>query len=120
MHGELECAGNVQQLCAIRHSSFPVWWEFIQCQLNKGRSNIGKLEVAEECADSTGLGWSRISSCATSDEGERLLKENIRVTKEMGIQKSCTMMINAKVVCIKDGTWQNCTVCMFSLFLLSD
>ena len=76
MHGERECTGNVQQLCAIRSTrssaslnaeegapnehdepSWRTWWSFIICQNAGGRYDPGKEDVAKRCARQVGLPW---------------------------------------------------------------
>ena len=93
MHGPNECAGNVQELCASKYTETPVWWEFVQCQNSHGRYEVGKPEVALECADVAGINWasSDVGRCAGVDgggrgkEGIKLLQENVRVTQSLGI-----------------------------------
>ncbi|KAI0638055.1 hypothetical protein C8Q77DRAFT_1214969 [Trametes polyzona] len=116
MHGPEECAGNVHELCAIKYAPTQRWWSFVQCLNFKGRSEIGKPETALQCAKTTELDWenSGVGACAGLDgsgkgeEGVRLLQESVAVTQEMGIEKSCTVVINGKPVCIHDGTWKEC------------
>ncbi|KAI0698545.1 hypothetical protein C8T65DRAFT_660543 [Cerioporus squamosus] len=115
-HGPQECAGNVQELCAQKHAAFDRWWEFVQCQNFQGRYEVGKPETALKCAKSAQLDWenSGVGACAglngdgKAEEGVRLLRENVVATKEMGIEKSCTVIINGKQVCIRDGSWKQC------------
>lgn len=38
MHGPEECAGNVHQLCAQKHSPLANWWEFVNCNNYQGVS----------------------------------------------------------------------------------
>ncbi|KAI9001439.1 hypothetical protein BD414DRAFT_474639 [Trametes punicea] len=115
-HGPEECAGNVQELCAIKYAPTQRWWSFVQCLNFQGRSEIGKPEKALQCAKTTGLDWanSGVGSCAGMDgsgkaeEGVRLLQQSVTNTQKMDIEKSCTVMINERPVCIHDGTWKEC------------
>ncbi|TFK87073.1 hypothetical protein K466DRAFT_491595 [Polyporus arcularius HHB13444] len=115
-HGPLECAGNVQELCAQKYAPFDRWWEFVQCQNFQGRYEVGKPETALKCAKSAQLDWenSGVGACAglngdgKAEEGVRLLRENVVVTAKMGIEKSCTVIINGRQVCIRDGSWKQC------------
>ncbi|KAH9853613.1 hypothetical protein C2E23DRAFT_884771 [Lenzites betulinus] len=116
-HGPEECAGNVHELCAIKYTSTRRWWSFVQCLNFKGRSEIGKPETALQCAKTKDLDWenSGVGTCAGIDgsgkgeEGVRLLQQSVTATREMGIQKSCTVVINGKPVCIRDDeTWKEC------------
>lgn len=94
MHGRNECAGNVQELCAIKHAPFERWWEFVQCQNFQGRYEVGKPATALKCANSARLDWenSGVGSCAglsgdgKGDEGISLLRESVQETKLMGVE----------------------------------
>ncbi|KAJ7179158.1 hypothetical protein C8R46DRAFT_1072695 [Mycena filopes] len=114
MHGPGECAGNVQQLCAAKYSS--AWWGFVQCQNSRGRSQVGAPDVALECAESVGIDWetSGVGKCAGFDgegkgqEGTQLLRESALRGKALGIEKSCTVLINHRKVCVHDSEWKDC------------
>ncbi|PPQ98506.1 hypothetical protein CVT24_003997 [Panaeolus cyanescens] len=116
MHGPKECAGNIQQLCVFKHAPFNKWWEFVQCQNYEGRYKIGEPDIAFKCAKIVGIDWneSGVGQCAGSDasgkaaEGIRLLQESAILGKQLGIEKSCTVLINQKPVCIHDGSWKSC------------
>ncbi|THH02791.1 hypothetical protein EW026_g179 [Hermanssonia centrifuga] len=116
MHGPTECAGNVQELCALKYTPTAVWWRFVQCQNFQGRYEVGKPETALKCADAAKIDWenSGVGECAGLDasgkgeEGVQLLLESVKKTKKMGIQKSCTIVINGKPVCIHDESWKEC------------
>ncbi|KAI0092070.1 hypothetical protein BDY19DRAFT_990816 [Irpex rosettiformis] len=115
-HGPTECRGNVQELCAIKYTPASVWWRFVQCQNFQGRWKVGEPDIALNCAKSSGIDWenSGVGECVgldasgTAPEGVDLLKESILQTEEMGIVKSCTILINDKPVCIHDETWKEC------------
>jgi len=114
MHGRGECAGNVQQLCAAQYST--KWWEFVQCQNSQGRFQVGLPDVALQCAKTAGIDWqtSGVGSCAGRDgsgmgtEGIELLRESVSLGKALGIEKSCTVLINHRKVCVHDGGWEDC------------
>lgn len=116
MHGAVECAGNVQELCAIKYTERSTWWRFIQCQNFEGRYEVGKPETALKCAKAVGIDWENgdVGQCAGTDgsgkgaEGIQLLHESIKNTTMLGIEKSCTILISGKQVCIRDGTWKQC------------
>ena len=88
-HGPVECAGNVQELCAQKYAPFGRWWEFVQCQNFQGRYEVGKPETALKCAKAAQLDWenSGVGACAGLDgdgkaeEGVRLLQENVVATR---------------------------------------
>ena len=116
MHGRQECAGNVQELCMAKyHPDMTFGWRaFVRCLDYHGTDQIGLPEVAVECADTLGIDWSTDSAgrCAgedgTGNEGVKLLQKNVHDTIDLGIKKSCTIMISGKTVCIRDGTWYSC------------
>jgi len=116
MHGPEECAGNVQELCAAKHTPVEQWWEFVQCQNYQGRDKIGLPDVALSCAHSAGIDWeqSGTGKCAGLDgsgkgkEGVQLLQESVRSAHQLEISKSCTILISERKVCVHDGTWQDC------------
>lgn len=136
-HGRDECAGNVQQLCAAKYTPMRTWWEFVTCQNYEGKDRIGRPDVALKCARTAKIDWdgSEVGRCAgmdgsgTGKEGVRLLQENVKSTKALGIMyvahfsppidrfsyiqlhsKSCTIMINGEKVCVHDEMWKNCEV----------
>lgn len=94
MHGPDECAGNVQELCAMKYTPTSVWWRFVQCQNHQGRYEVGKPETALKCANATGIDWktSGVGECAGLDgsgratEGVDLLRESVLATQRIGIQ----------------------------------
>jgi len=116
MHGPEECAGNVQELCASKHLPQEQWWNYLQCQNFHGRPKIGTPKVALECANVADFNWqdSGVGECAGLDgegkgeEGVQLLKASVQKSQDLGIQKSCTVIINGKQVCIHDGGWKRC------------
>jgi len=116
MHGPDECAGNVQELCAAAHLPQQQWWNYLQCQNFYGRSKIGTPDIALKCANTADFSWedSGVGGCAGIDgagkgaEGVHLLKESVLNSQALGIQKSCTVIINGKQVCIHDGGWKEC------------
>jgi len=114
MHGQDECAGNVQQLCAAKYHPTSEWWSFVQCQNFQGRENIGTPETALKCAKAAGIDWEngKAGQCAGEDgrgsEGIQLLQQSVKDSIRAGIRKSCTIIINGRQVCIRDDTWYNC------------
>jgi len=116
MHGPDECAGNVQELCAVKYApNTTTWWEFVQCENAEGRSKIGIPETAFQCAKQAGIDWDGdVGQCAGADgqgkgqEGIELLKASVTLTESMGIQKSCTIVINNRPVCVHDSGWKDC------------
>ncbi|KAH9844184.1 uncharacterized protein C8Q71DRAFT_731675 [Rhodofomes roseus] len=115
-HGPTECAGNVHELCAMKYAPPTHFWEFVQCQNYQGIDKIGQPDTALKCANTAQIDWvnSGVGDCAGLDgsgkapEGVLLLQNSAKATAELGIEKSCTILINGKQVCIHDGTWKQC------------
>lgn len=68
-HGEIECAGNKQQLCAYVKSpgpeNFQSFWQFVMCQ-NQSPAEIGELSLAERCLERMPKAISRhVHECMT-------------------------------------------------------
>ncbi|GAA97781.1 uncharacterized protein L969DRAFT_100400 [Mixia osmundae IAM 14324] len=112
MHGELECAGNIQQLCFARHfPNYKEWWPFVSCQNYGSLKNVGTESVARSCAKVAGKDWDAdgLASCASGERGARLLRESVRIAEYLGVEKSCSVLLNDRVICIHDGTWKSCS-----------
>ncbi|KAH8827228.1 hypothetical protein DL96DRAFT_1498752 [Flagelloscypha sp. PMI_526] len=116
LHGPTECAGNIQQLCTEKYAP-EEWWRFIHCQNYQGRWEVGLPETAYKCAAVTDidLDESGVSQCAGLDsddgpgeEGVALFHESILLGKSLGIERSCTILINGRHVCVHDGVWKQC------------
>jgi len=110
-HGALECAGNIHQLCVQSHvPSLLTRYSFLTTQNYLAPSRIGELDYAKRCAAAVRIDWegSGVAKCVQGREGTRLLKESAERTKEMGVSKSCTILIEGRVRCIHDGSWYDC------------
>lgn len=94
MHGPDECAGNVQELCAMKYTPTEQWWNYVQCQNFEGRDKVGLPNIATKCASTAGFDWeeSGVGECAGLDgsgkgeEGVQLLKESVKNTQRLGIE----------------------------------
>jgi hypothetical protein len=94
LHGPDECAGNVQQLCAEKYAPASIWWEFVQCLNFQGRVEIGRPEVALNCALIVGIDWetNAVGQCAGPDgsgkgaEGVQLLRQSVNMSRLLGIE----------------------------------
>lgn len=94
MHGPIECAGNVQELCAIQHLEQKQWWAFLKCLNFNGKGKVGDPEIALKCADTANFDWmdSGMGACAGEDgsgkgeEGVLLLQESVQTSQELGIE----------------------------------
>lgn len=112
-HGPGECTGNIHELCvASLYNSYTQWWPFVICSNGHGRFAVGTEEVSKECAHGLGLSWKKIKNCVDSDGkkgGEALLKKSVSQTRELGIERSCTVIINGHKRCVRDDEeWKEC------------
>ncbi|SCZ91716.1 BZ3500_MvSof-1268-A1-R1_Chr5-1g07626 [Microbotryum saponariae] len=116
-HGPSECTGNIQQLCAEKYwqgvdgsvNPWATWWNFVQCQNYNGLPRIGTDRLAQSCASVVGKTWSGdVEECANSSEGTQLLRDSFKATKALQLVKSCSIVIDGKLVCVRDGRWIDC------------
>ncbi|KAI9008687.1 hypothetical protein DFJ74DRAFT_364321 [Hyaloraphidium curvatum] len=115
-HGDTECAGNRQQLCAYHlfkqsppaGSSPNDWFKFVTCQSAK-YYEIPSADLLATCAARIGLDPAEITKCADSDLGKELLFASGEATRAAGAKKSCTVHVAGKMRCLVDGgQWQDC------------
>nr|OQO24904.1 hypothetical protein B0A51_04763 [Rachicladosporium sp. CCFEE 5018] len=111
-HGQEECLGNIIELCAASLYPDPkAYLGFTMCMTNQ-YSNIPSKDLVEECALEHGMSFDKINECTTKDDGAfsaDMLRSSFNRTKEMGVQKSCTVMVDKEVFCIRDGgEWTQC------------
>ncbi|GAC97375.1 hypothetical protein PHSY_004960 [Pseudozyma hubeiensis SY62] len=127
MHGDQECAGNIQQLC-VQDALDPVragedfdlspsaaqkkWWNFLQCQNYAGLSKIGDEGLAQRCLRVVdGPSWDKdgIAKCAHGKQGKKLLQHSVKASKKADLAKSCTIVFENGKRCIRDGgAWKDC------------
>uniref|UniRef100_A0A1D1XDI1 Thioredoxin n=1 Tax=Anthurium amnicola TaxID=1678845 RepID=A0A1D1XDI1_9ARAE len=108
-HGDQECLGNIHELCfesnylPTKQTKFIDW---LSC-LNRDLSQKGDLEYSRSCALKVNVDYTPIEQCVRT-QGRQLLIESIRKTNAKGVTKSCTIHLNGKQRCIKDGDWYDC------------
>ncbi|KAI8460229.1 hypothetical protein BY996DRAFT_4574965 [Phakopsora pachyrhizi] len=112
MHGESECKANIQQLCYKK--KFPQlkdWWSFVQCQNYAGLGRLGDDILARSCSKLNRNDYDRdVRPCVEGELGEKLLRASIKRTKNLQIVKSCSILINHKLICVHDGSWKDCPI----------
>ncbi|KAJ1920438.1 hypothetical protein H4219_001275 [Mycoemilia scoparia] len=109
-HGDSECKGNIEQLCAhsLHKNELNVWWRFVSC-LNTSPALIGKSEqLTLLCASQAGVDEDKLLQCRDSEEGRELLKKSATEAQEQGIKTSATVFINGKLRCVEDSGWREC------------
>jgi predicted DsbA family dithiol-disulfide isomerase len=91
LHGQPEVDENICELCAIKH--YPKnhkYMDYIWCR-NK---NIRSAEW-KECAKD-GISAAVMEKCFSGGEGKRLLEEDIKIARNLGVSGSPTWLANNK------------------------
>ena len=61
------------------------------------------------CSNSTGIDFEKVRPCYEGKEGRELFAESISKKDQAKVTKSCTIQINGKTACIRDGgIWYDC------------
>jgi hypothetical protein len=111
MHGPGECLGDMIILCAAKLYPDPkIYLGYANCLISNYQS-IPERELVEGCALEHGVDFQRVNSCISDDGGEGvgLLRESVERSREEGVIKSCTVRVNGKIRCIRDGgRWKDC------------
>ncbi|KAI9323180.1 hypothetical protein BX666DRAFT_1884078 [Dichotomocladium elegans] len=109
MHGESECIGNIQELCYRQvYPDYRDWFGFALC-LNDRLREIGiDPELPYQCATKLGQSYAPVDACVKSNLGIELLGKSVERTQSLGVRKSCTIYIDNKQRCIRDGGWKEC------------
>jgi predicted DsbA family dithiol-disulfide isomerase len=95
LHGQPEVEGDLYQLCAIKQAPEPrKFMAFIGCQNQDLRAIPGNWQ---KCASSSGLDASKLSACATGDEGKQLLRASIKRSQEANAAGSPTIYIAGRL-----------------------
>lgn len=109
-HGEDECLGNIMMLCAQKLYPDPkISLGFNTC-LIRDYENIATRRLVEGCALEHAVDFDKLNSCMSEEgEGMELLKASVRRSAEKEVTASCTVRLNNKFRCIRDGgEWVNC------------
>ncbi|KAI8852197.1 hypothetical protein BC829DRAFT_373785 [Chytridium lagenaria] len=111
LHGDSECLGNIVQLCVQKyHPSRDEWFKFVLCQ-NRKYGEIPSEKQSIICAREAGFDFKAtdVQGCIYGEEGKKLLQTSLTSTIESEVIKSCTIFLNGKLRCIRDGRrWYNC------------
>jgi hypothetical protein len=90
MHGPAEVEEDIRQLCVIRH--YRDNYQFLDYILCRNK-NIRDTNW-QACTGENGIDTKMIEDCAVSDEGMKLLREDINIAQELGIRASPTWLVN--------------------------
>ncbi|KAI8476529.1 MAG: hypothetical protein J3K34DRAFT_516420 [Monoraphidium minutum] len=118
LHGFQECIGNSLQLCVRKHvpaeKNFD-WLVNFLLRLYDGSCpyypyrRVG-VECALDKAGVSGAARAAIGACLNSStEAKPLMKSTAAAVAARGVTKSCTVMIDGRPRCVRDGgLWYNC------------
>ncbi|KAI4242152.1 MAG: hypothetical protein L6R40_004195 [Gallowayella cf. fulva] len=111
MHGPSECLGNMLSLCAIDlYPTDPVrYLGFSNCLISS-YAKIPSRELVEPCALEHGVDFEDLNSCVSEDgKGLDLLMSSVDRSQSAGVKRSCTVRVNNKTWCVRDGgEWKDC------------
>ncbi|KAL8830780.1 MAG: hypothetical protein Q9170_005585 [Blastenia crenularia] len=110
-HGPPECLGNMVELCAFDlYPNQPVIsLGFSNC-LTASYSKIPSRELVESCALEHGVSFEKLNGCISEEgKGLDLLMHSVEHSSAVGVTRSCTVRIDGKMWCIRDGgQWKDC------------
>ncbi|NOZ01196.1 MAG: hypothetical protein GXP54_04825, partial [Deltaproteobacteria bacterium] len=92
LHGPKEVAEDMRQLCAKKYYAKNYkFMDYIWC-----RNQDHKSPDWEPCAKKAKLDVAKIKKCAEGDEGKKLMSEDIKIAKALGVGASPTWLANNK------------------------
>jgi len=111
-HGPQECLGNMIELCAAQRYPDPkIYLGFTMC-LSNSYDRIPKEDLVKSCALEYGMSFDEVNKCMSEDDGEQvigLLRDSVEHSEEVGVKKSCTVRVEDKIWCVRDGgKWNDC------------
>ncbi|KAJ1931151.1 hypothetical protein FBU59_006814, partial [Linderina macrospora] len=105
LHGDIECLGNIQQLCVQDKSTTEDTLEFVLCQ-QRSVDRIGSWSHFAGCLRPLSQ-WQQILRCAATDEGKRLLAKSAEYSMQHNAKTSLTFQLNGVQRCVFDeGAWK--------------
>lgn len=112
MHGPSECLGNILELCAVNLYPNPkIFLGFANC-LTMNYNKIPQKELVKECSLEHGVDFNELNHCASKDDGAfgmDLLRNSVTRSANANVTKSCTIRLDGKTRCIRDGgEWKDC------------
>ncbi|EXX75002.1 hypothetical protein RhiirA5_352525 [Rhizophagus irregularis] len=108
-HGDLECNGNIQELCFQEvNSNQLTFFNYLMC-IHRSFDRIGSHEWAKQCSEEVGQDYDPIDKCVNSDTGLNLFIKSVQKSKANQANVSCTIFIDGHKRCIRDGgDWYDC------------
>lgn len=104
--------GNILELCARKQNPDPkIYLGFTMC-ITREYERIPDRELIEGCALEHAVDFAALNDCATRDDGQyamNMLRDSVQRTKAVGVTRSCTVRVDDKIYCIRDGgEWTHC------------
>ena len=109
-HGPPECLGNMILVCAAKAYPEPIiHLGFANCLIRQYQ-RIPDKDLIEDCALEHGVDFEKINKCISEEgEGIELLRSSFQRSEEAGVKFSCTVRLDERVRCIRDGgEWKDC------------
>ncbi|KAI0999146.1 hypothetical protein K3495_g9049 [Podosphaera aphanis] len=111
-HGPGECMGNIIELCSAKLYPDPkIYLGFTMC-LTRDFDEIPQPDLVKDCALEHGIEFEKLHECATTDDGGlgmNMLRSSVRRSTQDGVTKSCTVRLDEKIYCVRDGNqWKEC------------
>ena len=110
MHGEPECVGNRQQLCAqLLSSAQPLSLQYLNFTTCQSASYRDVPNNAAACAKQSGFDLTQLQACVDS-VGQQLLYESAAYSRQRNQSVSCTVLLDNDMWCVRDGgQWKQCS-----------
>lgn len=111
-HGPSECLGNIIELCAAQLYPDPkINLGFTMC-LTRDYQDIPERSLVEDCALEHGISMDKLNKCTVDEDGALsvdMLKASFNRSATAGVTRSCTVRLNDKIRCVRDGgEWKDC------------
>lgn len=105
-HGQTECLGNIMLLCAAAEYPDPkIYLGYTMC-LEKQFRKIPDQEFLQDCALEHGIDFEKLNHCVSRDDGAYamgMLRDSVQRSADLNVTTSCTVRLDNKVRCIRDG-----------------
>lgn len=110
-HGPGECLGDMIALCAgdLYPDDSIISLGFSNC-LVSSYSKIPSRGLVESCALEHGVSFEKLNDCISEEgKGLDLLEQSVERSQAAGVTKSCTVRVDNKIWCVRDGgEWRDC------------
>lgn len=80
--------------------------------LSRDYKDIPKRDLVQDCALEHGLDFGTLNDCMSKEDGAygmHMLRTSVQRSADLNVTKSCTVRLNNKERCIRDGgEWTDC------------